>query len=358
LLVKGSPEKVQWSTRCDDSLREIQRLLSSSPILIIPDMREHFIVRSDASDRGIGAMLLQEKGSILMPCRYASRKLNQREARNSDNGNSDNNNNNKTATITTTTMSFSGSSIFVTGASRGIGLEFIKQLVELPSAPDLVIAACRDPSSATNLRDIARSHPTVKIIKLDVNKDEDIDTAFQETQTLVGDKGLNILVHNAAINDKTEVGGIYEATRERMQQHFNANVSGPIMITQKFLPLIKKAVSLKVSKEPNNEAAIVVISSVKGSQNLAFTEGRGTRLHYKCSKTAINMATILMARELRETGIVVSALHPGSVRTAMGGPNAPLSETESVASCLQRIASMSEKTHGKLVNWDGEILPY
>ncbi|GFR76053.1 reverse transcriptase [Elysia marginata] len=81
LLVKGSPEKVQWSTRCDDSLREIQRLLSSSPILVIPGMREHFIVRSDASDRGIGAVLLQEKGGILMPCRYASRKLNQTKVR-------------------------------------------------------------------------------------------------------------------------------------------------------------------------------------------------------------------------------------------------------------------------------------
>ncbi|GFR65776.1 reverse transcriptase [Elysia marginata] len=81
LLVKGSPEKVQWSTRCDDSLREIQRLLSSSPILVIPYMRKHFIVRSDASDRGIGAVLLQEKGGILMPCRYAGRKLNRKEVR-------------------------------------------------------------------------------------------------------------------------------------------------------------------------------------------------------------------------------------------------------------------------------------
>ncbi|GFR83681.1 carbonyl reductase [NADPH] 1 [Elysia marginata] len=255
-------------------------------------------------------------------------------------------------------MALSGRSILVTGASRGIGLEFIKQLVNLPSAPEMVIAACRDPASASNLQDIAKSHSSVKVIKLDVEKDEDIESAFKETQAFVGDKGLNILVHNAGINDKADGGGIFKATRERMQRHFNVNVSGPIMVSQKFLPLMEKAASQKSSKELNSEAAIVVISSFMGSQNSTFKEGRGTSLHYKCSKTAIDMAVILMARELREAGIFVNALHPGWVRTDMGGPNAHLSQEESVSGCLQQISSASEQTNGKLVQYDGEILPY
>ncbi|GFO31438.1 Pol polyprotein [Plakobranchus ocellatus] len=81
LLRKGKPEKVQWTPRCDQSLAEIKRLFSSPPILVIPDMQETFVVRSDASDFGKGAVLLQDPDGILMPCRYASRKLLPREGR-------------------------------------------------------------------------------------------------------------------------------------------------------------------------------------------------------------------------------------------------------------------------------------
>ncbi|GFN91149.1 reverse transcriptase [Plakobranchus ocellatus] len=81
LLRKGTPEKVQWTPRCDQSLAEIKRLFSSPPILIIPDMQDTFIVRSDASDFGVGAVLLQDRDGTLMPCRYASRKLLPRECK-------------------------------------------------------------------------------------------------------------------------------------------------------------------------------------------------------------------------------------------------------------------------------------
>ncbi|GFO04946.1 Zinc finger protein [Plakobranchus ocellatus] len=81
LFRKGTPEKVQWTPRCDQSLAEIKRIFSSPPFLIIPDMQETFIVRSGASDFGIGAVLLQDREGILMPCRYASRKLLSRERR-------------------------------------------------------------------------------------------------------------------------------------------------------------------------------------------------------------------------------------------------------------------------------------
>ncbi|GFN88257.1 Pol polyprotein [Plakobranchus ocellatus] len=75
LLRKGTPEKVQWTPRSDESLAEIKRLFSSSPILVISDMQETCFVRSDASDFVIGAVLLQDRDGTLMPCRYASRKL-------------------------------------------------------------------------------------------------------------------------------------------------------------------------------------------------------------------------------------------------------------------------------------------
>ncbi|GFR76896.1 transposon Tf2-12 polyprotein [Elysia marginata] len=79
LLRKGNPEKIIWSSECEKSLEHIQKILTEDPILIIPNLNDQFIVRTDASDYGIGAVLLQERHGVLMPCRFASRKLLPRE---------------------------------------------------------------------------------------------------------------------------------------------------------------------------------------------------------------------------------------------------------------------------------------
>ena len=69
----------------------------------------------------------------------------------------------------------------VSGASRGIGLEFVKQILALPFAPEVLIAACRDPISATDLQKMAKSNPSLKIIKLDLESDADVENAFNVT---------------------------------------------------------------------------------------------------------------------------------------------------------------------------------
>ena len=75
-------------------------------------------------------------------------------------------------------MAFSVRSVMVTGANKGLGLEFIKQMLAFPSPPEVLIATCRDPGAAKDLQTIAKSNPRLKIIKLDVEKDEDIERAF------------------------------------------------------------------------------------------------------------------------------------------------------------------------------------
>ncbi|GFR96677.1 retrovirus-related Pol polyprotein from transposon 17.6 [Elysia marginata] len=81
LLRKGSHEKVVWPDECERALQHIQNILSNDPVLIIPDLNAQFIVRTDASDYGIGAVLLQERNRVLMSCRFASRKLLPRETK-------------------------------------------------------------------------------------------------------------------------------------------------------------------------------------------------------------------------------------------------------------------------------------
>jgi len=78
LLVKGKPNVVRWSEQCENALRGIQQCFSKSPVLVLPDLKRQFVVRTDASDVGVGAVLLQEY-DILMPVAFASRKLLDRE---------------------------------------------------------------------------------------------------------------------------------------------------------------------------------------------------------------------------------------------------------------------------------------
>ena len=79
LITKGKPNNVVWAAECDQALKRIQEMFSKEPILVLPNLSEMFVVRTDASDTGIGAVLLQERDDILMPCAYVSRKLLDRE---------------------------------------------------------------------------------------------------------------------------------------------------------------------------------------------------------------------------------------------------------------------------------------
>ncbi|CAL1542763.1 unnamed protein product [Lymnaea stagnalis] len=109
-----------------------------------------------------------------------------------------------------------------------------------------------------------------------------------------------------------------------------------------------------------SKASIVMMSSRVGSQNVAFNDGpeASLSLHYKCSKSALNMATIMISRELKDNGILVFALHPGWVKTKMGTDRAPLQPSDSIKSCLELISAAGEDIHGRLVTIDGEVLPY
>ena len=81
LTKDSSPKKVVWTEDCEKSLREIQKILSERPILVIPDLERPFIVRTDASSTGLGAVLLQEREGLLHPVCFVSRKLLDRETR-------------------------------------------------------------------------------------------------------------------------------------------------------------------------------------------------------------------------------------------------------------------------------------
>ena len=114
-------------------------------------------------------------------------------------------------------------SVFISGASRGIGLEFVRQLLVQANPPKFLIATCRDPSKATELKKLAASNDCLKVFPLDATKDEDIEAVYNETKALLADDGLNLFINNAGINDKSDAGLMNNMTREKLQSHFNTN---------------------------------------------------------------------------------------------------------------------------------------
>ena len=117
-------------------------------------------------------------------------------------------------------------SVFITGASRGLGFEFVKQFLSQPSPPQFLFASCIDARRADELQALAKENSNLKILQLDVTKDEEIASAFEQTRTALEDTGLNLLINNAGIYSREDAGFLETQTRERLQSHFNINITG------------------------------------------------------------------------------------------------------------------------------------
>lgn len=229
--------------------------------------------------------------------------------------------------------------VLVTGANRGLGLEFARQLL---ARGDRVIAACRHPGRATDLTAMAASHPGhLHVLPLDVTRTASITELGRETAMLF--PSLDLLVNNAGVLVPGERFGSVSA--DDLESSFRSNAVGPVLLTQMLAPLLGKGTRAKVAN----------VSSVMGSIQ-AVREFRSPS--YAMSKAALNMATALLARALAPAGVGVVALHPGWARTDMGGPQAEVDPRDAVAGMLRVIDTLSAGDSGAFRNWQGKILPW
>ncbi|XP_028305991.1 uncharacterized protein si:dkey-12e7.4 [Gouania willdenowi] len=245
-------------------------------------------------------------------------------------------------------------SVLVTGASRGIGLQLVDSLASGAFSPGKIIATTRNPSSAQKLQKLAEKYPNIHIITLDVVNQDSIEKSAEEVGLLVQDKGLNCLINNAGINVSADFQSV---TAEKMIENFHTNAVSPLMITKTFLPLLKAAASRGGAGMGIQKAAVINIGSLLGSVELAM-DSSFRWYPYRVSKSALNMVSRCMAVDLEADGILCMAVHPGWVRTDMGGVQAPLTPEDSVASLLSVIGGLTEKDHGSFLNLTGEPLPW
>ncbi|KAH3881233.1 C-factor-like [Dreissena polymorpha] len=228
--------------------------------------------------------------------------------------------------------------VLITGANRGIGLEFVKQFLLLKSPPKVLFACCRQPDTAKDLKGLATGNPSVHVLKLDVCDQSSIDNAKKFVESKLQGEGLNLLINNAGIIDRTN---IYEASREEMAKIYETNAIGPLMVVQSFLPLLKQAARADFSAPMScNRAAIINISTTLGSISENSSSGY---YGYRASKAALNMITTNMSLDLKAEGILATAIHPGWVRTDMGGPDAAIDTVTSV----RGVMAVMEKLQGE-----------
>ena len=224
--------------------------------------------------------------------------------------------------------------ILVTGANRGLGLEFTRQLL---ARGDRVIATCRHPGKALALTELAAAHPGhLHILPLDFASERSIAEAARETAALTD--SLDVLINNAGMLVSGERFG--SIAHKSLTESFAANVAGPLLLTQALCPLLEKG------KNPR----VMNLSSRLGS--LAGTQSFGTP-SYAISKAALNMATRQLAAALAPQGIAVFCVSPGWVSTDMGGANAPVAPQNSVAGLLTVLDAATKNDAGQFVDYKG-----
>nr|XP_018908591.1 PREDICTED: uncharacterized protein LOC109038099 [Bemisia tabaci] len=252
-------------------------------------------------------------------------------------------------------------SVLITGANRGIGLEFVRQFLTNTSVrTHIIIATYRSQESSSALLELAKSTTRVYTLKFDVNQFDAYEKFVNDVQSIVGDKGLTLLINNAGICVPF-CDTLDDVTPEKFTSVFTTNATAPVILTKVLRPLLKQ--SARIHSDKNNglsiaRAAVINISSIAGS--CAADIGPLSLYAYRESKAALNMSTISMAIELEKDGILVESLHPGVVDTDMTATHTlpKIDATTSVAKMIEVLLSLNGKNKEGFPSYDGRILPF
>ena len=227
--------------------------------------------------------------------------------------------------------------VLITGANRGLGLGFVKNYL----GKDVnVVSTTRDIKGSTELlalKEIFRDK--LEIFELDLIKESAGDTIAN----LIGDRPIDILINNAGVGSTNQH---FEAVSPKpWLEVLKVNLIAPLMITQSIINNVKKG----------SDKKIYFLSSQLGSIG---DNASGGMYIYRSSKTGLNQVVKSLSVDLKPQGITVVSLHPGWVKTDMGGPNAPVSIDESIEGMMQVIDTTDIRDTGRFFNYDGKELPW
>lgn len=222
------------------------------------------------------------------------------------------------------------STVVITGANRGIGLEFARQYKE---RGDDVIAVCRRASDGLK--------------ELGVRVEEDVDVtdpgSVRDLAKRLSGVDVDLLINNAGVLLKQSLGDIDDDAVEEMIRQYRTNSIGPLLVTQALLPNL------------HDGSKVGIVSSRVGS---VADNGTGGSYGYRMSKAAANMAGKSLAVDLDEKGIAVALLHPGFVKTDMTDNSGYIEAPEAAAGLIERMDELDLSRTGTFWHSNGEELPW
>jgi len=227
--------------------------------------------------------------------------------------------------------------VLVTGASRGLGLEFVKQYAEEGAT---VFACCRDPGASKPLKRVSdEAGGKVSLHGLDVADAQSIARLAES----FGDEPIDLLINNAGIyGPKEQAAGNMDFAV--WAETFAVNTMAPLQMAQAFRRNLKKG----------RDKKLITITSGMGST--AYHSG--DYFAYRSSKAAVNNVMHGLSLAWKDDDIIVTLIHPGWVKTDMGGPNATLEPHQSIAGMRKVIARLTAKDSGKFLDYSGKELPW
>jgi len=232
----------------------------------------------------------------------------------------------------------------ITGANRGLGLEFTRQYL---AESWHVIATCRNPDDARSLRALQDSHSRLQTVAIDVGRQDSIERAAAE----LGGQPVDVLVNNAGLFGPSESR---DSDWRQSFGHIDRDIWLDILNVNTIAP-VKMAEAFIANVAGSGQKKIVTLSSGYGSIS---DTGPGGLYAYRTSKAAVNMAMATLAKELASQGIIVALLCPGWCRTDMGGPSAPHDPADSVARMRGLIDGLGPADSGSFIHHSGRRLPW
>ena len=226
--------------------------------------------------------------------------------------------------------------VLITGANRGIGLELARQYA---AEGWRVHACCRRPAEASDLVAALKGHDGL-VHALDVTD----GAAIAALREALDNEAIDVLINNAGVigGERQDFGAVdYEAWERTLR----TNVLGPYRVSEALADLVGAS----------ERRVIANVSSLMGS---IADNGSGGDYIYRSSKTALNMVSVNLARELAGQAITVLALHPGWVRTDMGGAGAAIDVKTSIRGMTNVITRLGIKDNGRFINYDGFDIPW
>ena len=251
--------------------------------------------------------------------------------------------------------------VVVTGANRGIGLDFCKQILA-KSDGNSVVASCRDPSAATDLNALQKEMGASRlaIVALDVADEKSIAKWAEGLASLEPVKAhggsISVVINNAGTTgtDGYSKWELQDMTAEEMMHVYRINTIGPMLVTQQ---LVKRGLVGSVAGSPS-EGPVSLVGNVTSKVGSVDDNGSGKGYAYRASKAALNIVNKSMSIDLADLGVWCQLLHPGWVRTRMTEGRGLIDADESAAGLIKAMEGEYGPINGCWYDYKGDEIPW